>query len=160
MIKNILSGIAVGVANIIPGVSGGTIIVILGLFDEMMSAISNVFKIKISWKERWESLKFLLTIAIGLVIGLVGFAKILEFLFVHAEIQTIMWFVGLILFSIPVLKKEEMNNEKMNWIYLIIGTLIIGLLAYFVPSSDEVIVNLLASISFNGTITSSLLGTK
>ncbi len=153
MIKNILSGIAVGVANIIPGVSGGTIIVILGLFDEMMEAISNVFKIKISWKERWESLKFLLTIAIGLVIGLVGFAKILEFLFVHAEIQTIMWFVGLILFSIPILKKEEMNNEKMNWFFLIIGTLIIGLLAYFVPSSDEVIVPLNDILANNLTIT-------
>ena len=153
MIKNILSGIAVGVANIIPGVSGGTIIVILGLFDEMMEAISNVFKIKISWKERWESLKFLLTIAIGLVIGLVGFAKILEFLFVHAEIQTIMWFVGLILFSIPVLKKEEMNNEKMNWIFLIIGALIIGLLAYCVPSNDEVIVPLNDIITKNLTFT-------
>ena len=153
MIKNILSGIAVGVANIIPGVSGGTIIVILGLFDEMMSAISNVFKIKISWKERWESLKFLLTIAIGLAIGLVGFAKILEILFVKAEIQTIMWFVGLILFSIPVLKKEEMKNEKMNWIYLIIGALIIGLLAYFVPSNDEVIVPLNEILAKNLTLT-------
>ena len=153
MIKNIISGIAVGVANIIPGVSGGTIIVILGLFDEMMSAISNVFKIKISWKERWESFKFLLQIAIGLAIGLVGFAKILEILFVHAEIQTIMWFVGLILFSIPVLKKEEMNNEKINWIFLIIGVLIIGLLAYFVPSSNEVIVPLNEILGKNLSIT-------
>lgn len=153
MIKNIISGIAVGVANIIPGVSGGTIIVILGLFDEMMSAISNVFKIKISWKERWESFKFLLQIAIGLAIGLVGFAKILEILFVHAEIQTIMWFVGLILFSIPVLKKEEMHNEKINWIFLIIGVLIIGVLAYFVPSSNEVIVPLNEIIGKNLSIT-------
>ena len=153
MIKNILSGIAVGVANIIPGVSGGTIIVILGLFDEMMEAISNVFKIKISWKERLQSLKFLMTIAIGLAIGLVGFAKILEFLFVHAEVQTIMWFVGLILFSIPVLKKEEMNNEKMNWIFLVIGALIIGLLAYFVPSNDEVIVPLNDILTKNLTFT-------
>lgn len=153
MIKNIISGIAVGVANIIPGVSGGTIIVILGLFDEMMEAISNVFKIKISWKERLDSLKFLLQIAIGLAIGLVGFAKILEFLFVHAEVQTIMWFVGLILFSIPVLKKEEMNNEKINWIYIVVGALIIGLLAYFVPSGDEVIVPLNEILANKLTIT-------
>lgn len=46
MIKNVVCGILVGIANIIPGVSGGTIIVILGLFDKLMDAISNVFKLK------------------------------------------------------------------------------------------------------------------
>ena len=117
MIKNFICGIAVGVANIIPGVSGGTLIVLLGLFDEMMSAISDVFKIDISWKDRFKAIKFIIQVGLGVVVGLVGFAKILEFLFVKAEIQTIMWFVGLILFSIPVLKKNEMKGEKINWIY-------------------------------------------
>ena len=65
MIKNVVCGILVGIANIIPGVSGGTIIVILGLFDKLMDAISNVFKLKISFKERLTlilllSLKYLL----------------------------------------------------------------------------------------------------
>lgn len=142
MIKNFLCGIAVGVANIIPGVSGGTLIVLLGIFDELMEAISNVFKLNISWKERIKYLKFIIQVGLGVAVGLVGFAKILEFLFVHAENQTILWFVGLILFSIPVLKKNEMKDEKINWIYFIIGALIIGLLAYFVPNKDEVIVPL------------------
>lgn len=142
MIKNFLCGVAVGVANIIPGVSGGTIIVLLGLFDKLMEAISNVFKINISWKERIKSIKLIVQIGLGVVVGLVGFAKILEFLFVHAEIQTIMWFAGLILFSIPVLKKNEMKNEKINWIFFIIGLLVVGLLTYFVPNKDEVIVPL------------------
>lgn len=142
MIKNFLCGIAVGVANIIPGVSGGTIIVLLGLFDKLMEAISNVFKINISWKERIKSIKLIAQIGLGVAVGLVGFAKILEFLFVHAEIQTIMWFAGLILFSIPVLKKNEMKNEKINWIFFIIGLLVVGLLTYFVPNKDEVIVPL------------------
>lgn len=142
MIKNFLCGVAVGVANIIPGVSGGTLIVLLGLFDELMAAISDVFKIGISWKDRFKAIKFILQVGIGVVVGLVAFAKLLEFLFVRAEIQTIMWFVGLILFSIPVLKKNEMKGEKINWIYFIIGILIIGLLSYFVPSKDEVIVPL------------------
>jgi len=142
MLKNIFCGVAVGVANIIPGVSGGTLIVLLGLFDELMKAISDVFKIEISLKERINAIKFILQIGLGVVIGLVGFAKILEFLFVKAEIQTIMWFAGLILFSIPVLKKNEMKNEKINWIYFIVGILIIGLLTYLVPTKNEVIVPL------------------
>ena len=153
MIKNFLCGAAVGVANIIPGVSGGTIIVLLGLFDELMKSISDVFKINISWKERFDAIKFIVQVGLGVVVGLVGFAKILEFLFVHAEIQTIMWFVGLILFSIPILKKNEMKGEKINWIYFVIGLLIIGGLAYFVPKTDEVIVPLQDIISKNLNIT-------
>ena len=81
MIKNLLGGMAIGIANIIPGVSGGTIIVLLGLFDKTMEAISNVFKIKISFKERMKSFTFLLQVMIGVAIGLVGFAKLLDFLF-------------------------------------------------------------------------------
>lgn len=142
MIRNFLCGIAIGVANIIPGVSGGTLIVLLGLFDKTMAAISDIFKVNISWKERLNAIKFLLQMGIGIVVGLVIFAKILEFLFVHAEIQTIMWFVGLILFSIPILKKNEMKEEKINWIFFIIGLIMIGLLTYFVPKNNEVIVPL------------------
>jgi len=153
MIKNVLCGAAVGVANIIPGVSGGTLIVLLGLFDEMMKAISDIFKINISWKERFEAIKFIIQVGLGVVVGLVGFAKILEFLFVHAEIQTIMWFAGLILFSIPVLKKNEMKGEKINWIYFAIGILIIGSLTYFVPKTDEVIVPLQDIVSKNLNLT-------
>lgn len=163
MIKNFLCGVTVGVANIIPGVSGGTLIVLLGLFDEVMSSISNLFKFNISWKERIKSFKFLLQVGLGVVVGLVGFAKILEFLFVKAEIQTIMWFVGLILFSIPILKKNEIKGEKINWIFFAIGVLIIGLLTFFVPSKDEVIVplqDILAkNINFVYIITLVLLGT-
>ena len=149
MIKNFLCGVAVGVANIIPGVSGGTLIVLLGLFDEMMKSISDIFKIDISWKERLEAIKFIMQVGLGVVVGLVGFAKILEFLFVHAEIQTIMWFVGLILFSIPILKKNEMKDEKINWIYFIVGIIIIGVLTFLVPKTDEVIVPLQDLISKN-----------
>ena len=142
MIKNFLGGISIGIANIIPGVSGGTIIVILGLFDKTMESISNVFKLKISWKERIESLLFLFQVGIGLVIGLVGFAKILEFLFVKFEMQTLFFFAGLILFSVPMLKKQEMDNKKIKPIYFILGILLIGLIAYLNPGESSNIVKL------------------
>ena len=100
MIKNLLGGMAIGIANIIPGVSGGTIIVLLGLFDKTMEAISNVFKIKISFKERMKSFTFLLQVMIGVAIGLVGFAKVLDFLFSTFEHQTLFLFAGLIIFSL------------------------------------------------------------
>ena len=107
MIKNLIGGILIGIANIIPGVSGGTIIVILGLFDKVMNSISTLFKIKVSFKERLKCLTFLMQIGIGLVIGLVGFAKVLEFLFVKFEMQTLFFFAGLIIASVPMLKKNK-----------------------------------------------------
>ena len=142
MIKNLLGGMAFGIANIIPGVSGGTIIVLLGLFDKTMEAISNVFKIKISFKERMKSFTFLLQVMIGVAIGLVGFAKVLDFLFSTFEHQTLFLFAGLIIFSLPMLKKQEMDNKKISIPFFIIGVLVIGILAYFAPAKKEVVVPL------------------
>ena len=160
MIKNFLGGILIGIANIIPGVSGGTIIVILGLFDKLMEAISNIFKIKISFKERLNSLLFILQIGIGVGIGLVGFAKVLEFLFVKFEMQTLFFFAGLILASVPMLKKQEMNKEKFNPLFFILGILLIGVIAILNPGESGNIVKLdtLLDIDLNLGFLLSLVG--
>ena len=140
--KNFIGGVLVGMANIIPGVSGGTIIVLLGLFEKTMDSISTLFKIKISFKERLNSLKFLIPILLGCGVGLVVFAKVLTFLFNNFENQTLLCFCGLILFSIPMLKKQEMNDTKISWVFFILGLMLIGLLVYFSPSNNEVVVTL------------------
>lgn len=142
MIKNIVGGIAVGIANIIPGVSGGTIIVLLGLFNRLMESISNIFNFKIKLKDKKDDFVFLFQFLIGAAIGLIGFAKILEILFVKFEVQTLYWFIGLILFSIPMLKRKEMDGEKINWFFLIIGMVLIGALSYFAPGEEGNIVPL------------------
>ena len=152
MIKNFLGGILIGIANIIPGVSGGTIIVILGLFDKVMEAISNIFKVKISFKERMNSLLFILQIGLGVGIGLVGFAKVLEFLFVKFEMQTLYLFAGLILASIPMLKKQEMDNTKFNWLFFVLGILLIGIIAFLNPGESGNIVELETLLNTNLTL--------
>ncbi len=142
MIRNLIGGIAVGVANIIPGVSGGTIIVLLGLFDRLIESISNLFNFKVKLTEKKKDVIFLFQFLLGAAIGLIGFAKILEILFVKFEVQTLYWFIGLILLSIPMLKRKEMDGEKINWIFLFIGILLIGGLAYIAPGEEGNIVPL------------------
>ena len=142
MMRNIVGGICVGVANIIPGVSGGTIIVLLGLFNKLMESISNIFNLKIKLKDKKNDFTFLIQFLIGAGIGLIGFAKILEFLFVSFEIQTMYWFIGLILCSLPMLKRKELNDEKINPIFLIIGVLVIFAISYFAPGEEGNIVPL------------------
>lgn len=142
MIKNLIGGVCVGVANIIPGISGGTIIVLLGLFDKLMESISNIFNLKIKLKDKKKDFIFLIQFLLGAAIGLIGFAKILEFLFVSFEIQTLYWFIGLIICSIPMLKKKELNNQKINWILVIVGILVIWLISALAPGEEGNIVPL------------------
>lgn len=138
MIRNFVGGILIGIANIIPGVSGGTFIVLLGLFDKMMQSISDIFSLKVDMKKRIESIFFIVQILIGCAIGVVVFAKVLEFLFENFPMQTQTWFMGLILLSLPLLKKDEMKDEKINYIWLIIGILIIALITFLSPGASEV----------------------
>ena len=128
-LKPFFGGIAVGIANIIPGVSGGTMLVIFELFEKLANSISDLFKKGSTTKK--ESFIFLLKIILGAGIGIVGFAKILGVTLKYIEAETIFWFMGLILFSVPIIIKKELKGEKFNIIFFLIGALIIGILEYF-----------------------------
>ena len=124
--KTILGGMFVGIANIIPGVSGGTMLVIFNLFDKLAYSISDIFKKNTTTRK--ESILFLFKIIIGCGIGIIAFAKIIGYTLEHFEAETIFLFMGLILFSVPLIIKDELKKEKFNIIFFIIGfALIIGL---------------------------------
>ena len=128
-LKPFFGGIAVGIANIIPGVSGGTMLVIFDLFEKLANSISDLFKKGSTTKK--QSFIFLLKVLVGAAIGIVGFAKILGFTLSHLEAETIFWFIGLILFSVPIIIKNELKGEKFNIVFFLIGAAIIGVLEYF-----------------------------
>lgn len=139
MLRNLIGGIAVGIANIIPGVSGGTMMVILGIFQQAMDAIAGMFKLHNP--KRKEQLIFLIEVLAGAAIGLVGFAKILNILFEHFPTQTIYWFIGLVVFSIPLFLKSEVKEQKVNWLWVLIGMALIFVINWLAPDSDQVQVN-------------------
>lgn len=139
MLRNIIGGIAVGIANIIPGVSGGTMMVILGIFQQAMDAIAGMFKVHNP--KRKEQLLFLIEVLAGAAVGLVGFAKILNILFEHFPTQTIFWFIGLVVFSIPLFLKSEVKGDKVNWLWIIAGMALIFIINFIAPDSDQVQVN-------------------
>lgn len=139
MLRNLIGGIAVGIANIIPGVSGGTMMVILGIFQQAMDAIAGMFKVHNP--KRKEQLIFLIEVLAGAAVGLVGFAKILNILFEHYPTQTIYWFIGLVVFSIPLFLKSEVKQDKVNWIWVIVGMALIFIVNFLAPDSDQVAVN-------------------
>ena len=90
MIKKLLQGMVVGIANIIPGVSGGTMMVAMGLYDKLIHAITHL---KSEFK---ESMKLLIPIFIGAGVAIVTLARLFEFLLENYPIPTNFAFCGLI----------------------------------------------------------------
>ena len=124
--NSIFGGMFVGIANIIPGISGGTMIVIFNLFDKLTYAVSDIFKRHTDTRK--QSILLLVKVLLGAAIGIILFAKILGFTLKYYEAETIMCFMGLIMFSVPIIIKEELKGEKFNILFFIIGfAIIIGL---------------------------------
>ena len=106
-IKVFLSGIVFGVANIIPGVSGGTMLVVFGIYDQLTEAISGI-------KAIIKNIVFLLFFGAGAGIGLLGFASVISMLFQNFGVQTNMFFIGLILGSIPMIYRMGTSESKVK----------------------------------------------
>lgn len=105
MIKSILKGMVIGIANIIPGVSGGTMMVAMGIYDKLIHCITHLFS------EFKKSVLFLLPILIGMGIAIVGSSFGLEYLFEHFPIQTNLLFIGLIVGGLPAIWKNVRGNS-------------------------------------------------
>lgn len=104
MIKDILKGAVMGIANIIPGVSGGTMAVSMGIYDKIIHAVTHLFS------EFKKSMKILIPIGIGIVIAIVGVARLIEYMFGVIPFQTNLLFIGLILGGLPSIGKKVKGN--------------------------------------------------
>ena len=105
MLKKILQGMVVGIANIIPGVSGGTMMVAMGLYDKLIHSITHL---KSEFK---ESLKLLLPIFAGAGIAIVALSRLFEFLLETYPIPTNFAFCGLIAGSLPFIFKKVKGHK-------------------------------------------------
>ena len=125
----ILKGFAMGAANVIPGVSGGTIALITGIFERLINAIKSfdgtaiklLFRGKIKELIKHTDLYFLIAVFFGMVASVVSLAKLLEYLFVQYPVFVWSFFFGLILASVYYVGKT-INR----WNLSVIVTFIIG----------------------------------
>lgn len=104
-LKYFLCGLIFGTANVIPGVSGGTMLVVFGIFDRLTDAISGVKRI-------FKNFPFLLTFALGAGAGILVSAKVISQMFVSFGVQTNMFFIGLILGGIPLIYRLGTAEKK------------------------------------------------
>jgi len=125
-ITNFLKSILVGIGGVAPGLSGSIMLVIFNLYERVIESISTLSK------DFKNNVIFLMPITLGIGIGILMFSKIINYLLINFEMQTRFAFLGLVLGTIPLLKKqvEKKGFNNKYYIYIIISFLI-GVLLFF-----------------------------
>ena len=130
-IKNFFKGIVISISQIVPGVSGGTIAMILGVYDKILHAINNISN---DFKNQY---KILLQIFLGAIVGIFLFSNMVKMLFENYPIQVGYLFIGVILGGSPLMfKKATVKGfDKKNIVFLLIGIIIVLMMGS--PSNDS-----------------------
>ncbi len=118
-IVDIIKGMIVGVANVIPGVSGGTMMVSMGIYEKTIGAVNTLFK---NFK---KTVLTLLPIGIGLVLGIAIFSFIIPYCLEEYPFPTCFCFIGLILGGVPAIikpAKESLvaENKKISFVHVLV----------------------------------------
>jgi putative membrane protein len=138
-LKLMLKGGIIGIAFVIPGVSGGTLAVVLGIYEDLIEAISNFFSDK---KKREAYFYFLLKVLSGAALVALLFILIMDYLLTYYEIYTYLFFIGAIAGSIPSIYKShsDMKLNKASLItFLLAVVLIISIDLSFSKPAGEVL---------------------
>ena len=124
-----LKGLAMGAADVVPGVSGGTIAFISGIYQELIDSINNVNLsvlktlknegLKAAWKQVNGS--FLLALLSGIGISILTFSKVITYLLETQPILVWSFFFGLIIASITLIWKEITSWKLVDTLFLLIG---------------------------------------
>ena len=128
----ILKGMAMGAANVIPGVSGGTIALITGIYEELINSIKSFdlhalkLLLHFKWKEfaEYTNLYFLLQVFLGLVLAIFSLAKLFKYLFEHYPVYIWAFFFGLVLASVYYVGKTVTKWNFSTILSFLIGVVI------------------------------------
>ena len=149
MIKSILKGMVIGIANIIPGVSGGTMMVAMGIYDKLIHCITHLFS------EFKKSFLFLLPIAIGMGIAVVGGAFTIEKMFEVIPFQTSLLFIGLVVGGLPAIWKNVKGNS-IKFGHILAGVIFFAIVVVMALLGDKEVTA--ADMTFNLVNAMKLLG--
>ena len=140
-----IKGMSMGIANVIPGVSGGTIALITGIYEDLINSLKSfdtkslklITSIDISGFIKHTNLYFLLAVFGGSIVSVFSIASLFKYLFIHYPILIWAFFFGLIIASIYFVGKRITHWNTATIISLIIGTLIAISLSFMTPASEN-----------------------
>src|SRR5690625_5504478 len=112
--KNIYRGFFMGMSDIVPGVSGGTIAVLLGIYDRLIASINGLFS-----KEWKRHLGFLIPLGIGAGLALFSLSHLMEWLIDTYPVLTFYTYISLFIFVLSYLFYEYLSKYYFYFIYYI-----------------------------------------
>ncbi len=135
-----IKGLAMGAADVVPGVSGGTIAFISGIYEELIGTINSLdFSFFSTWKKEgfqnsWKkyNLSFLATLFLGIAISILSLAKLIKWLLHHEPLLLWGFFFGLVLASIVYIGKQISEWNPKVWI----GIIIAAIVSYFITIAE------------------------
>ena len=144
-IATFLNGLAMGAANVIPGVSGGTIALITGIYERLINGIKRCdpkalkMVLKRDFKAAWEYVdgRFLFALMAGVAVSIVSLARLFEYLLEHHERLTMAFFFGLILLSIVYVAQRISAWTPSVWAALVVGSVIAVGIAFLAPATEN-----------------------
>lgn len=124
----VVKGFIMGIANVIPGVSGGTLALTLGIYERFIGAISHFFS---NFK---SNIKFLIPVAVGMVLSILSMSRVIEYSYEHFPIPTTLFFVGLVIGGIPMLfnkvKGKKEKKQVSTWIIFLCTFALVIVMAF------------------------------
>ncbi len=144
-IANFLKGFAMGVANVIPGVSGGTIALLTGIFERLINALKSfdveavrlLLKFKFREFAQHVDFGFLLSVFLGVGVSIISVAKLLEFLFQSYPVYVWSFFFGLILVSVWFVGKSIGKIDVPAAVSFVIGAAVAFGLSVMNPATEN-----------------------
>ena len=142
---NALKGLAIGTANVIPGVSGATLAIITGVFERMVNAIKSidVTAVKLFFTGKFRKFgehidfAFLASLIFGVAAAIITLARLFEFMFEKYPVYIWAYFFGLILASVYYVGKTVTKWNPVNIILLIAGAVFAAALTFFNPAVEN-----------------------
>ncbi|MBR4620745.1 MAG: DUF368 domain-containing protein [Salinivirgaceae bacterium] len=144
-IANFLKGFAMGVANVIPGVSGGTIALLTGIFERLINALKSfdveavrlLLKFKFREFAQHVDFGFLLSVFLGVGVSIISVAKLLEFLFQSYPVYVWSFFFGLILVSVWFVGKSIGKIDVAAAVSFVVGAAVAFGLSVMNPATEN-----------------------
>ena len=111
-LTDFIKGLFIGIGAVAPGVSGGALAVIFGIYEKITDAIADVFK------DFKKNVIFFFPIALGGGVGVLAFSKVMKYLFLHYDVQVKYLFIGLMIGTLPSVLRQA-NKKGFKRIYIL-----------------------------------------
>ena len=127
--KNVPKGFLMGIVELVPGVSSGTMALLLGIYDQFLGAISRIVS-----KYYKQAIAFLLPLVIGMAIAILTMSSVLDYFLQNHTVPTHWFFMGMVLGVIPMMfriSNVKVEFSAAHYILIILGIVLLFVMSLF-----------------------------